>query len=113
MFQYTDLLDAGRSICEKFSGCFRSIQIYSSKNQRHTLGIERPHKKFFSLQSVAAAASFIYSSHIGLGVQMGILIVTGIIGTACFCVVEWSCRREQARNTVDVAAKLNDEMYSD
>ncbi len=68
---------------------------------------------FFLLQSVAAASSFIYSSHIGLGVQMGILIVTGVIGTACFCIVEWSCRREQARNSVDVAAKLNTELYSD
>lgn len=64
-------------------------------------------------QSVAAAASFIYSSYIGLGVQMGILIVTGVVGTACFCVVEWSCRREQARNSVDGAAKLNSELYSD
>lgn len=64
-------------------------------------------------QSVATAASFGYSSHIGLGVQMGILIVTGIIGTASFCIVEWSCRREQARNSVDVAAKLNTELYSD
>lgn len=44
---------------------------------------------------------------------MGILIVTGVVGTACFCVVEWSCRREQARNSVDVAAKLNGELYSD
>lgn len=64
-------------------------------------------------QSVAAAASFIYSSHIGLGAQMGILTVTGVIGTACFCIVEWSCRREKARNSVDVAAKLNAELYSD
>lgn len=67
----------------------------------------------YLFQSVAAAASFIYSSHIGLGVQMGILTVTGVIGTACFCVVEWSCRREQARNSIDVATKLNAELYSD
>lgn len=44
---------------------------------------------------------------------MGILIVTGIIGTAAFCVVEWSCRREQAQNNSDVAAKLNVEVHSD
>lgn len=92
--------------------CFNT-QIYSMLGGVFAKNSAAAFALFKFTQSVAAAASFIYSSHIGLGIQMGILTVTGVIGTACFCVVEWSCRREQARNSVDVAAKLNGELYSD
>lgn len=44
-------------------------------------------------QSLAAAASFVYSSHVGLSGQMGILCGFGVVGTVCFCTIEWSQRR--------------------
>lgn len=56
---------------------------------------------------MAAAASFVYSSHLGLGVQMGILTVVGVFGTACFCKVEWAYRKDDIKVTDDTAAKLN------
>lgn len=44
-------------------------------------------------QSVAAAISFFYSSHLGLHVQLAILLVFATLGTVCFVVVEWSYKR--------------------
>lgn len=65
-------------------------------------------------QSMAAAASFVYSSHVGLTVQMVVLCGFGVAGTACFCVVEWAHRRAaeadaeaEAESTEDSSAKLN------
>lgn len=49
----------------------------------------------YTLQSVAAAASFVYSSYCGLHVQLLILVVLGIIGTITFCVVEFAVKRER------------------
>lgn len=48
-------------------------------------------------QSVAAALSFAYSSHLGLRVQMAILVVTGAIGTIAFYTVELNERRKQMK----------------
>lgn len=45
---------------------------------------------------MAAAASFVYSSHIGLNVQLIILTIFGVLGTVCFCLIEWSHRRAAA-----------------
>lgn len=66
-------------------------------------------------KSVAAAASFVYSSHIGLSAQMSILAVFGIFGTACFCLVEWAHRRNAAlqQSNDEIAAKLNTDQHSD
>ncbi|XP_037925519.1 UNC93-like protein MFSD11 [Hermetia illucens] len=50
---------------------------------------------FKFVQSLAAAAGFFYSSHLGLRAQMGILIAFGTIGTACFCIVEWKAKRRE------------------
>ncbi|XP_070502205.1 UNC93-like protein MFSD11 [Chironomus tepperi] len=50
---------------------------------------------FKFVQSVAAASSFVYSSHIGLRMQMAILVVFGTIGTIAFYTVEWSQRRKE------------------
>lgn len=47
-------------------------------------------------QSLAAAASFVYSSHVGLTAQMAILTAFGVAGTVCFCAVEWAHRRRAA-----------------
>lgn len=54
-------------------------------------------------QSVAAAISFFYSSHLGLRAQLGILVITGTIGTACFCIVEWSAKRRAREESHDVS----------
>ncbi|PNF26549.1 UNC93-like protein MFSD11 [Cryptotermes secundus] len=48
-------------------------------------------------QSVAAAASFFYSSHIGLHAQLGILVLLGTFGTISFCFVEWAARSKKAK----------------
>ncbi|KAG5682589.1 hypothetical protein PVAND_011934 [Polypedilum vanderplanki] len=45
-------------------------------------------------QSVAAALSFVYSTHLGLRAQMAILVVFGTIGTIAFYLVEWAERRK-------------------
>lgn len=52
--------------------------------------------KFIPLQSVATALSFVYSTHFGLRVQLVILLVSGILGTMSFCLVEWSVKRSRA-----------------
>lgn len=72
-------------------------------------------------QSLAAAASFVYSSHVGLNVQMVILTGFGVVGTVCFCVIEWAHRRREAEGTEEgvgadnegetrrgISAKLNE-----
>nr|XP_029713910.1 UNC93-like protein MFSD11 [Aedes albopictus] len=75
--------------------CFNT-QIYSmlggvfAKNSAEAFSI------FKFTQSVATAISFVYSSHLGLRVQLGILLVFGILGTACFCLVEWAVKRSRA-----------------
>lgn len=71
-------------------------------------------------QSLAAAASFVYSSHVGLNGQMVILTGFGIVGTVCFCAIEWAHRRREANGAeesrgagnegetrADMSAKLN------
>lgn len=55
-------------------------------------------------QSLAAAASFVYSSHVGLSGQMGILCAFGVLGTVCFCVIEWSHRRHRTDEEERAAA---------
>ncbi|XP_065089068.1 UNC93-like protein MFSD11 [Ochlerotatus camptorhynchus] len=74
--------------------CFNT-QIYSmlggvfAKNSAEAFSI------FKFTQSVATAISFVYSSHLGLRIQLGILLASGILGTACFCLVEWSIKRSR------------------
>lgn len=48
-------------------------------------------------QSIAAAASFFYSSHIGLHAQLGILVCLATFGTVSFCFVEWAARSKKAK----------------
>ena len=44
---------------------------------------------FICLQSVGSAASFLYSSHVGLHIQLAIIAVLAFSGTLCFWIVEW------------------------
>uniref|UniRef100_A0A8D8FB60 UNC93-like protein MFSD11 n=1 Tax=Culex pipiens TaxID=7175 RepID=A0A8D8FB60_CULPI len=75
--------------------CFNT-QIYSmlggvfAKNSAEAFSI------FKFSQSVATALSFVYSTHFGLRVQLVILLVSGILGTMSFCLVEWSVKRSRA-----------------
>ncbi|XP_066996163.1 UNC93-like protein MFSD11 [Anabrus simplex] len=46
-------------------------------------------------QSVAAAASFFYSSAIGLYAQLGILVVLATASIITFCLVEWQSRAKK------------------
>nr|CAD7442538.1 unnamed protein product [Timema bartmani] len=61
-------------------------------------------------QSIAAAASFFYSSHIGLHAQLGILIVFATLGTLTFCWVEWMSR---AKKTIGFNGTIDDPAYVD
>lgn len=77
--------------------CFNT-QIYSmlggvfAKNSAEAFSI------FKFTQSVAAAVSFVYSSHLGLRVQLGILLVFGVLGTVCFWLVELAVKRSRVLN---------------
>lgn len=44
---------------------------------------------------------FFYASHVGLYIQLGILLVAGILGTITFVMVEWALKKE-ARLEADV-----------
>lgn len=44
-------------------------------------------------QSVAAAISFFYASHLGLFIQLAILLVLATIGTVAFVAVEWKTKK--------------------
>jgi hypothetical protein len=61
-----------------------------------------PHSSVFLtlacfFQSVAAAASFFYSSHIALHAQLGILVLLATLGTVSFCFVEWAARSKKSK----------------
>jgi hypothetical protein len=65
-----------------------------SKFQNNTLQL---FLKLLVFQSVAAAASFFYSSHIALHAQLGILVLLATFGTISFCFVEWAARSKKAK----------------
>jgi len=44
---------------------------------------------FKFVSSVGSAASFLYSSHVGLHIQLAIIAVLAFSGTLCFWIVEW------------------------
>lgn len=84
-------------ICSALLGfgdsCFNT-QIYSMLGGNFAKNSVAAFAIFKFTQSVAAAISFIYSSHLGLRIQMSILAIFGTIGTICFCYVEWTSRRK-------------------
>lgn len=101
MFQHPNLFDARWRIQKKVHRGILNFQIHTSESQeRDCTFIKRPSTShsfpfLFISQSVAAALSFVYSTHLGLRVQMAILVVTGTIGTIAFYTVEWRERRKQ------------------
>lgn len=54
---------------------------------------------FKFIQSVAAAICFFYASHVGLYIQLGILLFLDVVGTATFVSVEWSVKRQKANDS--------------
>lgn len=91
-----------------------NTQIYSMLGGAFASNSVAAFAVFKFTQSVAAAMSFVYSSHLGLHAQMSILLVFGIFGTISFCMVEWSFKKaaSQSRNK-DGADKLKIEVHSD
>ncbi|EDW42441.1 UNC93-like protein MFSD11 [Drosophila sechellia] len=73
--------------------CFNT-QIYSMLGGEYVNNAVGAFALFKFTQSVAAAISFFYSSHFGLYVQLGILVVMGTIGTIAFVFVEWGFKRQ-------------------
>ncbi|XP_016941741.1 UNC93-like protein MFSD11 [Drosophila suzukii] len=73
--------------------CFNT-QIYSMLGGEYVNNAVGAFALFKFTQSVAAAISFFYSSHFGLYVQLGILVVMGTIGTIAFVIVEWGFKRQ-------------------
>lgn len=64
-------------------------------------------------QSVAAAVSFLYSSHIGLYLQLGILVIFLVLGTISFCLVEFTLRRQKAKDSPEGNPALVDSTNPD
>ncbi|XP_055312728.1 UNC93-like protein MFSD11 isoform X2 [Sitodiplosis mosellana] len=96
--------------------CFNT-QIYSMLGGAFASNSVAAFAVFKFTQSIAAAMSFVYSSHLGLHAQMTILLVFGIIGTISFCMVEWSFKRAASQSlkarTKDGGDKLQIEVHSD
>uniref|UniRef100_A0A1L8EFL8 UNC93-like protein MFSD11 n=2 Tax=Haematobia irritans TaxID=7368 RepID=A0A1L8EFL8_HAEIR len=89
--------------------CFNT-QIYSMLGGVFVKNSVGAFALFKFTQSVAAAISFLYSLHLGLRSQLGILVVFGTIGTACFCIVEWSAKRrarEESKDESEVSASIS------
>jgi Ion channel regulatory protein UNC-93. len=59
-------------------------------------------------QSVAAAISFYYSSHIGLHLQLAILTLSMIFGTAAFCFVEYLMKKPKSLDHPELNPTLVD-----
>lgn len=85
--------------------CFNT-QVYSMLGGVFSSQSAAAFALFKFVQSVGAAASFIYSSYCGLKTHMVILVVFGTLGTASFCMVEWAAKRRRNTNA-SVEDKLN------
>ena len=59
-------------------------------------------------QSVAAAISFVYSSHLGLYGQLSILFVTLLLGTFAFCYVEYRHKKSTIDDDQQIDPTLGD-----
>lgn len=82
--------------------CFNT-QIYSLLGVLYAKESAPAFALFKFCQSVAAAVSFVYSSHLGLHGQLSILFVTLVLGTVAFCFVE----RRHKRSLVDDVQEID------
>ncbi|XP_013101783.1 UNC93-like protein MFSD11 [Stomoxys calcitrans] len=91
--------------------CFNT-QIYSMLGGVFVKNSVGAFALFKFTQSVAAAISFFYSSHLGLRSQLAILVIFGTIGTACFCIVEWAAKKrareeEESKDVSEISASIS------
>lgn len=57
-------------------------------------------------QSVAAAISFAYSTEAGLHIQLLVLLITIILGTAAFCYIEYIVKKSKNENRPEIDPSL-------
>ncbi|XP_037943508.1 UNC93-like protein MFSD11 [Teleopsis dalmanni] len=91
--------------------CFNT-QIYSMLGGVFVKNSVGAFALFKFTQSVAAAVSFFYSSHLGLRAQLGILVIFGTIGTICFCIVEWAAKRRMQEEVSDDSKDVSHDSQS-
>lgn len=76
--------------------CFNT-QVYSLLGVLYAKDSAPAFALFKFTQSVAAAVSFVYSSHIGLYTQLAILVCFVVLGTVSFCLVEFLLRKQKIK----------------
>lgn len=86
--------------------CFNT-QVYSILGSLFAEDSSAAFALFKFIQSLAAAASFFYSTTLTLSWQLLILTVSGTAGTVTFCLVEWKAYREHMHK---VHSAVNDPM---
>ncbi|XP_026668797.1 UNC93-like protein MFSD11 [Ceratina calcarata] len=80
--------------------CFNT-QIYSLLGSIFVQNSAPAFALFKFCQSVAAAVSFAYSNVLGLYIQLLVLTISIVAGTATFCYVEYAVRREKMNSQSD------------
>lgn len=92
--------------------CFNT-QIYSLLGVLYAKESAPAFALFKFCQSVATAISFAYSTHVGLHVQLAILLVAIFLGTAAFCYVERAANRAKNENQPEVDPALVEATHSE
>lgn len=87
--------------------CFNT-QVYSLLGVLYAKDSAPAFALFKFTQSVAAAVSFLYSSHIGLYIQLGILVCFLVLGTVSFCLVEYFLRQQKSKENPEGIPSLVD-----
>ncbi|XP_015588613.1 UNC93-like protein MFSD11 [Cephus cinctus] len=87
--------------------CFNT-QVYSLLGILYSTDSAPAFALFKFCQSVAAALSFLYSSHLGLHTQLCILMIAMFMGTVAFCLVEYRYRKSSNTDSPEVDPALVD-----
>lgn len=91
-----------------FGDACYNTQIYSLLGLLYSKESAPAFALFKFCQSVAAAISFAYSSRVGLHVQLLILVVAIVCGTAAFCYVEYLTKKSRRENPPETDPTLAD-----
>lgn len=95
--------------------CFNT-QVYSLLGVLYSSDSSSAFALFKFCQSVAAAISFTYTNIIGLHGQLGILVLSLVLGTVAFCVVEMKHRRTKRLSHLtcpEIDVSGNNTLYSE
>lgn len=95
-----------------FGDACYNTQIYSLLGVLYAKESAPAFALFKFCQSVAAAISFVYSSHIGLHIQLSILFVSMILGTGTFCYIEHRHSRRKNIDSREIDPALADSVSS-